>query len=51
MVGIKRIEKIPSPRTSNIDAPGQCMNLNKTHSVVRDVEIAPEINANVFIFI
>ena len=51
ILGIKKIEKIPSPKTRRIFAPGQCIILNKIPSAINEQENAPEINANVFIFI
>jgi len=51
MLGTNRIAKSPSPKTNSIEAPGQCMILNKIPSPVKEIDNAPEINANCFILI
>ena len=50
-LGTKRIAKSPSPSTNSILAPGQCMILNKIPIAVKEIDTAPEINANCFILI
>lgn len=51
MLGTNRIAKSPSPKTKSMEAPGQCMILNKIPSPVKEIDNAPEINANCFILI
>ena len=51
MLGTNRIAKSPSPKTNSMEAPGQCMILNKIPSTVKQIDNAPEINANVFILL
>ena len=47
--GIKINAKLPSPNTNNGPAPGQCILMNKIANTVKLQEIAPEINAKLFI--
>ena len=51
MLGTNRIAKSPSPKTNSMEAPGQCMILNKIPSTVKEIDNAAEINANCFILI
>ena len=51
MLGTNRIAKSPSPKTNSPSAPGKCMILNKIPSTVKEIDNAPEINANCFILI
>ena len=51
MLGTNRIAKSPSPKTKRMEAPGKCMILNKIPSPVKEIDNAPEINANCFILI
>jgi hypothetical protein len=49
MKGMYINEKIPSPRTNSIPAPGQCIVLNRIPKIVIETDRAPELNAIAFI--
>ena len=49
MLGTNKIEKSPNPKTKSASAPGQCMILNNIPSPNKEIDNAPEINANCFI--